>query len=89
MYLMDLVAQSDSDLIEINISETELNNILKGAIEKGVISGEQWFREPRRWYEMPAYINPYKTPYTELPILTRNNILLKSKHAKHSGSFMG
>lgn len=89
MYLKDLGAQSDSDLIEANINESKLNNFLQDGIKKGIISGEQWFREPRRWYEMPAYINPYKTPYTELPILTRNSIPLRKRICKTLKIFYG
>ncbi len=59
-------------LIVERVTERELGALLAEGLETGVVGGEQWFREPDRWYRMPAFINPYQTQYHEIPALTSN-----------------
>lgn len=66
---MELHEISDSDLIEVGVTEDDLNERLRKGIEKKILSGDQWFRTPNNWYDMASYINPYKGVYDELPIL--------------------
>lgn len=74
---MELRDIFESNLIFPRVLEDELNERLRKGIHKKVISGEQWFRTPNNWYDMPAYINPYKGVYDELPILYEHHRELK------------
>lgn len=57
------------NLIVDNITDKHLDVLLRRHIDNKAIGGEQWFREYSNWFTMPAYINPYKTPYHELQLL--------------------
>lgn len=65
------------DLIVTNINDKELNARFREQVRRGIIGGEQWFRKYSYWYGVPAYANPYKTPFEELPLLLREEDTLK------------
>src|SRR5271157_5547872 len=77
------------DIVERTISSKELDTRLSEGMEKGVITGEQWFRKPENWYAMTSYSNPFKTPYTELSILIENSKKLKKHLDKTTKAFYG
>ena len=68
MQLKD-IDMAPEELIIKNISDEELDDLLRKEITNKKVGGEQWFRKYENWYEMPAFVNPYKTPYHELRIL--------------------
>ena len=74
---MNLVDVFEKGLIKRKISRKELDDKLSESEKKGVVGGEQWFRNQNNWYSMTAYTNPYKTIYTELELMKNNANELK------------
>ena len=70
------------ELIKVNVTAEELDERLKSGIKGGVVGGEQWFRKFHFWYSTPAYANPYKTPFEELPLLLKKERTLRPFLAK-------
>lgn len=88
MKLRDIKGSVDN-LIDVRIGKKELDDLMRKGVEKGIIGGEQWFRKHRFWYGVPAYANPYKTPFEELPLLLRKEKVLKAHLAKSIKVYYG
>ncbi|MDI6825982.1 MAG: L-histidine N(alpha)-methyltransferase [Candidatus Aenigmarchaeota archaeon] len=65
------------NLIIKRANEKILDERLFLGIKNKMITGEQWFRNPDNWYNITAFANPHKTPYSELRILFENEDELK------------
>ncbi len=72
-----LVDIFNDELIETRVNNEYLDERLNEGIKNKKISGEQWFRNPQDWYSITAYANPYKTPFSELKILLKEQENLK------------
>jgi len=58
-------------LVESRVTDAYLDKRLEEDKKRGTIQSEQWFRNPDNWFFLSAFLNPYRTPFTELEILFR------------------